>query len=372
MTGQTIAEKTSYCDYIDGLRGIAILMVMAVHTAITCGELQPIYFKMSFSKTLLNSGARGVQLFFILSAFTLFNSSLKRFQVDAYPRIAFYLRRAFRILPFWWIAVVCYGALKRIAIVKAMPSVFFYFGFIRFDAAREIVPGGWSLFVEETFYLLLPFVLYYVTGIGRAVKFLCATVFIAVMWVTFAPRLGVPTSNSFVWLSPLANWFCFALGILSYHLSKQPNWSSLVDQLLPRSLGIDLSLMIVIILGVTSRFTAPTVLFLLVCVSSDPNGLFGQVTRQRWLMQFGRYCYSLYLIHFALLIVLKHVFAYLFKSYIHFPVSMEIRFIAVFIPLMLAGITTGYICFNAVEKPCVDLGKRLVTRINDLKSQNLV
>ena len=53
----------------------------------------------------LQAGARGVQLFFMLSAFTLFASSKVRFARDRFPALNFYVRRAFRILPLWWAAV---------------------------------------------------------------------------------------------------------------------------------------------------------------------------------------------------------------------------------------------------------------------------
>ena len=84
---------TEYYTFVDALRGIAILMVVLVHTQIytpaASGRLA----------TVVGAGARGVQLFFVISAFTLFSTSLQRFPKEPKPRRSFYLRRAFRILP---------------------------------------------------------------------------------------------------------------------------------------------------------------------------------------------------------------------------------------------------------------------------------
>jgi peptidoglycan/LPS O-acetylase OafA/YrhL len=58
--------ENSRFDYIDVLRGIAILGVIAVHTG-QYGDMNvPLFFK-----TIIDQGARGVQLFYLASAFTL-------------------------------------------------------------------------------------------------------------------------------------------------------------------------------------------------------------------------------------------------------------------------------------------------------------
>src|SRR5580658_7481349 len=83
-------------DYIDALRGYAILMVIAVHTAQSFPDLpNPL-------AEVLKQGARGVQLFFVTSALTLSMSWVARHESAA----DFYTRRLFRIAPMFWIAIV--------------------------------------------------------------------------------------------------------------------------------------------------------------------------------------------------------------------------------------------------------------------------
>lgn len=62
--------KTPYYRYIDALRGYAILLVMAVHASQVAVDWG--------ARTLVDQGARGVQLFFVASALTLVMSWTSR------------------------------------------------------------------------------------------------------------------------------------------------------------------------------------------------------------------------------------------------------------------------------------------------------
>src|SRR5580704_7608080 len=85
-------------EYLDALRGYAILGVMIVHTGGTFHEL--------IRATAW--GARGVQLFFVVSAITLAGS-----WQDRREKVwAFYVRRLFRIAPMFWLAIVFYAGIQ--------------------------------------------------------------------------------------------------------------------------------------------------------------------------------------------------------------------------------------------------------------------
>ena len=106
---QTIADPAIHLPAIDGLRGIAVLMVLAVHTSQRVGNVGLEVFRFPLIGEFINAGARGVELFFLLSAFTLFRSSRTKYSEESNPRRNFYIRRAFRILPLWWMAVTLYA-----------------------------------------------------------------------------------------------------------------------------------------------------------------------------------------------------------------------------------------------------------------------
>jgi peptidoglycan/LPS O-acetylase OafA/YrhL len=139
--------------FIDALRGYAILGVIAVHS----GQLFP-GLETPF-RLVADQGARGVQLFFVVSALTLSLSWHARCD-GALP---FYVRRVFRIAPMFWLAMIYYMALNPtrywmptgISWPNILASATFVHGFHP-DVMGSIVPGGWTIADEMTFYALLP------------------------------------------------------------------------------------------------------------------------------------------------------------------------------------------------------------------------
>ncbi len=144
---------------LDFLRGIAILGVIAVH----CVGAFPSSFVLLDS--LMRLGRYGVQLFFVASAFTMVMMWERRVGTDHEPVLAFYVRRAARIIPMFWVAAIFY-----LLIYGTDPSYYAPFGvgvleialtFLTLhgwwpSAFNSVVPGGWSIAVEISFYAVFP------------------------------------------------------------------------------------------------------------------------------------------------------------------------------------------------------------------------
>lgn len=92
-------------NYITVLRALAILMVLTVHIGQQNTKSRLMH---PFINTIISNGARGVQLFYILSAFILYSSYKYHQSKDRYPVLSFYLRRFFRIAPLFYLAVIFY------------------------------------------------------------------------------------------------------------------------------------------------------------------------------------------------------------------------------------------------------------------------
>ncbi len=97
----------------------------------------------------------------------------------------------------------------------------------------------------------------------------------------------------------------------------------------------------------------------------SPRGLIGRITRHPLLMKFGGYCYSIYLLHWAIVAYLKPLQARLFKLIGAENFSHEVRLLIWFPVVAAVCFTAGWACFNLIEKPCVRLGKRVVRKTND-------
>jgi peptidoglycan/LPS O-acetylase OafA/YrhL len=150
---------------LDGLRGIAILLVFGCHFM---GE--PL------------GGAYGVDLFFVLSGFLITTLLLE--ERSASGRIGlggFYVRRARRLLPALGAMLICYLGYNAILGHDALGTVAdygLYFGNIYYVVTHRPDTTGlghlWSLAEEEQFYLLWPVLLLLVVRAKRPLYWVTA------------------------------------------------------------------------------------------------------------------------------------------------------------------------------------------------------
>jgi peptidoglycan/LPS O-acetylase OafA/YrhL len=157
---------------LDGLRAIAVLIVVAAHSG--------------FGNTI--PGGLGVTVFFFLSGFLI-----TTLLVDEHARSGsihvphFYLRRAYRLLPPLVVTLtVAYAlvVLDRLGggiTLGGLASQLFYFAnyFQIFWATPASQPDGtgilWSLAVEEHFYIMFPVVILLALRLDNARRFLLGT-----------------------------------------------------------------------------------------------------------------------------------------------------------------------------------------------------
>lgn len=358
----SIAEKADYCSYIDGWRGVAILMVVAIHTSQHFGNTDFPLFLFDSTEGMLRSGARGVQLFFILSAFTLFNSSYRRFKTDLHPKRDFYLRRAFRILPLWFIVIATYCYMDNRPLWAGGLSATFLFGFLRFNHSFEVVRGGWSLFVEETFYLMLPVIFGKITTLRKASNYTIVLIALAVMWAAQDHFFNLlPRTNTFIFFAPPSQWYFFGIGIMLYYIIRI------------NKIGINakshtkwkLDLLAFCLIPVVTTIYIPAigaVFAFCIYVSSIKGTILNRIMDINILKRFGVYCYSIYLLHIILLTLLDPYIKSALKILnMQYP-PVELQFCLVFPVIALMSLVIGYCCFNVIEKPSVRLGRFLIKK----------
>lgn len=145
--------------WIDALRGLAILMVLANHVALVVPGLSaPV-------QALARFGQMGVQLFFVASAYTLCLSWQQRRAEEPQPVLRFLLRRLFRIAPLYWFGITLFALLHALqtgghpadpyTAANLLANAAFVHGFVP-GAQNGIVPGGWSIGTEMAFYAAFP------------------------------------------------------------------------------------------------------------------------------------------------------------------------------------------------------------------------
>lgn len=155
------SKKSEKFGFIDAIRGYAVLCVILSHVGNSLPELPYPLAKLS------NFGWNGVQLFFLTSCVTLlisWRSDERRGRINLQH---FFIRRICRILPMYFLAGILYFFVKRppdgFSTVQALSSLTFVNAWhpllLPTVADRwSVVPGGWSISVEFSFYVLFPFV----------------------------------------------------------------------------------------------------------------------------------------------------------------------------------------------------------------------
>ncbi len=139
---------------LDGVRGIAALMVFFHHLCFASIAPQGWGAPVRFLWSLSSMGDSGVDLFFVLSGF-LITSLLVQARQDATYYRDFYWKRALRILPLY---ILC-----LLGILLFLPGTRDYvllstLFLSNFAAPLHVQSAGpfWSLAIEEQFYLLWP------------------------------------------------------------------------------------------------------------------------------------------------------------------------------------------------------------------------
>ncbi|VTZ24681.1 putative O-acetyltransferase OatA [Methylocella tundrae] len=176
-------EEKGHVHYIDALRGLAFFLVFWFHASKSIENLP------NLLGDILGRGFSGVQLFFVVSALTLFNSMTNRTKNDAAPLRAYFIRRLCRVAPMFWCAIVLYavvlgfgprwGAPNGLETHDIAVASLFLHGFDP-DALNSVVPGGWSVAVEMQFYLLLPLIFAWARTLKRAVLLFVLSLVIAI------------------------------------------------------------------------------------------------------------------------------------------------------------------------------------------------
>src|ERR1044071_4479681 len=113
---------------LDGLRGVAVLAVLAVHTHHFGGS------------SLLPGGSLGVDIFFVLSGFLITGLLIEEWSRSGTISLAdFYRRRALRLVPALALMLLALSCVSRLVLsppeaeqtARAMPAAFLYLtGFV--------------------------------------------------------------------------------------------------------------------------------------------------------------------------------------------------------------------------------------------------
>jgi exopolysaccharide production protein ExoZ len=349
---------------LDSLRGLMALAVMAYHYT---GAV----FGPQDSGTILGKlGVYAVSVFYILSGVSL--AIVYRESIRSSDSVLDYaVKRVFRIFPLFyvvvtsalllgWLGAVARGAPYSFPAYEALLNYTLTFGFI--DPSAYLSTGAWSIGNELVFYAFFPVI---VLATRRWPAFLplslCAAVAIEIYFAFFALSADVPLEAQWAtYIHPFNQLFLFISGMaIGYYLRPAPAGDR-------RARGLSIA---IALLGAVAFAAFPAVgnqahlvtggarLFLSALCITFVAAIFvcnaaGHSTVARPLAFLGEGCYSIYLLHPIVAIVI--VFG-ADRLQVPHAVAYPVAFV---VTLALSAVT-----FRFVERPMIGMGREASNRM---------
>lgn len=164
-TASLVASPSkSQIPVLDGIRAVACLAVLSYHVnflARNYGIWRPLHGINTLIAALVYFGESGVTLFFLLSSFLLFLPFAKSLLFDGpWPSLRrFYLRRIFRILPGYFVALFLIALFFHPQFLhhSHWQDLWLFLTFrMNYALSQQLNGPFWTLAIEFQFYLLLP------------------------------------------------------------------------------------------------------------------------------------------------------------------------------------------------------------------------
>ena len=310
-------NATPHIPALDGLRGIAVLAVMAYHFSL--GHLP-------YVGPFFGSAWAGVDLFFVLSGFLITGILIES---KGRPRffLNFYARRTLRIFPLYFgVLIVVFGLIPRFASLESLhlnspggelPFWLYYSNIAVYLYGWPAAAMGhfWSLAIEEQFYLVWPLVVWSLNG--KSLLHFCIATIAAVNLIRV---FAVFTHVSAVTTTYLTPFRVDALLVGAAAALIVRSYPSIVRRFAPPLFigsGIILVCMIIVRAGLTPsdallRAAGYPVLDTFfgsaVLLAVTGTGMFTTALTLKVLTQAGKYSYGMYVFHQLLKDVWETIF----------------------------------------------------------------
>lgn len=363
---------------LDGLRGIAILLVLIRHSLAEFGFVH--HPTLNSVVWLTRFCWSGVDLFFVLSGF-LIGGILLDARESPYYFKTFYARRAYRILPLYFLVLtVCFvtfevgnfgllrGDWEKLFDGKIPWWTFFtftqniYMGMGGPSMTRDGLSPTWSLAVEEQFYLTLPLLVRFVSR--RHVVQLVMACIAAATLLRVLIAIWIPARMYASYFITPCRADALGLGVLIAALVREPRLWQYVRERRAWLYGIAAGMFFVLLCIDFSSFQTPSPA-LYGAEYSIFAAFFGSllliaVTGEDWwvrnvfcnsgLMRLGLIAYGTYLLHRPTTLVSNLLMRSATPSALTFAVS---RFVGIGSAILIAQLSWTWF-----EKPLVRRGHR--------------
>ena len=400
---QTQSKPQNHLLFIDGLRALAAIYVVMHHAMLQYYDPETSHLKgfYEFNLTgvkriiiaLLAQGHYAVNLFIVLSGYSLMLSVTRNNYTLKGGTITFFQRRVIRILPPYYISILFSlllitwligqktGLHWDVSIPVTRQDIIYHLVLIHdffISSSLRINHVLWSVAVEFRIYLFFPLLVFIWKKAGVLPAILLSITISALGTLIFYfGTIQNPNLNlRFPGVSPFI--ILFTLGMLAADIAfSSRQYATAIRSALVNTKGLKYAVAIVVIsIVVLLKFFAKSdnlvlihlfnnlldvvigilfALFLVICSLTDNTGKTIWITHilsWRPLVFVGTFSFSLYLVHAPLLQILSQYFLAPFQLDI-FSASMVLVVFGT-----IAMILISYVFFLAFERPFLNLGKK--------------
>jgi peptidoglycan/LPS O-acetylase OafA/YrhL len=316
LQNKRMNPKTNYRPDIDGLRAIAILLVLIFHAGFP----------------FFSGGYIGVDVFFVLSGFLITSLIDTEMKEKRFSFKNFYLRRIRRIIP----------VLVFIMLIITIPACFFLFAnnleaYSRtliytmlcannfhlhsnagdyFAENSDLIPflHTWSLSVEEQFYFFLPAFLLLLHRKFNLQKRLLIIVLLCILGLIFSIYQTYYNPKMAYFLLP-ARLFELTIGsCLAMYWNQLPDLNRVKNNILS-IIGLALIIIPAFSLNKSSLFPGlnafwpclGTAILILTGKTEQTKGIINRLIQNKLMVGIGLISYSLYLWHWPIFVLIKYI-----------------------------------------------------------------
>ncbi|OYQ36911.1 hypothetical protein CHU95_02685 [Niveispirillum lacus] len=345
---------------LDGIRGIAALMVLVYHLPLIVTPQATIPDWALFTAY----GGSGVKLFFVLSAFSLC-LTMPAHLCSGAPLFSFFTKRFLRIAPLFYLVTVYQLLSMQIAQGQLPPFDILLANFtLLFNlypkAADCLIFAGWTIGVEVLFYLMFPALYRSADTLGKR-----AALFIG-SFAAFPIFMGLlsylPVDSAVAERYSILTIFlylpAFAAGMLVF-----PIYQRYAQQDGAREIGlILLSVAFALyaflasgrLIGILPPAHWETFCFGFFVLGAALRGFPALIDRP--LSFVGRISYSVYLLHGPIIIMANPLFQWMNG----WEAPPTVRFTAMLATALCLVLPLSLLSFNLVEQPSIHLSKKLI------------
>jgi len=365
---QTPSTATRRILELDGVRGLAILLVLVWHYIQNQLRADPgtllAYFKQALGFTWC-----GVDLFFVLSGFLIAGILLDQRESQYYYR-AFYARRICRIFPLYYLLIGLFALLVATG-VGDLHSQRFLFGnndiplwsYASFTQNIWMGAGNtfgahwlaitWSLAVEEQFYLFLPLMVRIIPRSRLPLIFLWFIIMAPYLRATepdFTAYINTPWRADSLLIGAMLAYYVRVPVFMSWAYAHKTHLYGVFYLLLFGALATNFSHQRPFSLTFTYFWLALLFAVLVLILLIDRESLLARMFRNRQLVWLGTISFGVYLFHQA-------ISGLLFGLIVgDIPAILSLYDVGVTLLALMLTLALAYLSFHYFERPAIRFG----------------